>query len=232
MAGLWAFTTSALRNGSTRVHSIGELTYRGDPEADAPWHWYEAAVNQVFAGTPLHATCLVDTTRTPDHVLDEVRRVHPACSHAGALRPSEHFDEGSWAAPQLAEVAVPDTPPALRARVTDRTELRELRERIEAAAGLLGPALVCRLLLVTTELATNALLHGGGEPEVAVWVEPSAAVVRVSDGGPGLTDPFASLRPPELPLRGAGLWVAHVESDQLHLASSPGSTTVTARFDR
>ena len=89
--------------------------------------------------------------------------------------------------------------------------------------------------VVDAETSLHAALAPNGDEvrlTTVIGGKSAGAVLQVTDSGPGLSDPYASLRRPDLPVQGAGLWVAHVESDQLHLASAPGSTTVTARFDR
>jgi anti-sigma regulatory factor (Ser/Thr protein kinase) len=80
------------------------------------------------------------------------------------------------------------------------------------------------LELVASELATNAVEHGGGAGTVALWAEPGAVVVEVRDAGPG-TAPLAGRRPPDAD-DAAGLYLLHQLCDLVQLRSSAAGTTV------
>jgi anti-sigma regulatory factor (Ser/Thr protein kinase) len=87
------------------------------------------------------------------------------------------------------------------------------------------------LLIVATELATNAIRHGGGTGRLRLWRTDNTLHLQVSDDGPGITDPYlAGTRPvPLTAVGGRGLWIVRQLCDDLHVATTAG-TTMTASF--
>ena len=80
--------------------------------------------------------------------------------------------------------------------------------------------------LAASELATNSIEHGGGSGIVAMWTEPGAAVVQVSDAG-RLTDPLTGRRRPSLEQSGGrGVYLVHQLCDLVQIRSGPEGTTV------
>lgn len=222
MDHVWSFARRRLSAGAAYVHSIGEIDFTRE-HLDGEWHWYESAVNEVLADLPLKGTCLYDGASLPSATIDGACATHPTLRVDGCERGSRRYDEARVPAPVMTErpVRAPD-------RRLVAASPHEARHAVRHAPGV--PAeLAERGALVISELVTNALLHGGGPAGVSIWVERDRLVVEVVDDGPGLDDPFATLRPPDLPRRGAGLWICHHESDRLDVRSGPdGGTTVTA----
>jgi anti-sigma regulatory factor (Ser/Thr protein kinase) len=66
---------------------------------------------------------------------------------------------------------------------------------------------VLDMLLAGTEIATNALTHGGGVAAVRVGRAGGRFVCEIVDRGPGFDDPTAGYIPPRRGV-GTGLWVA------------------------
>src|SRR4030095_6148199 len=88
-----------------------------------------------------------------------------------------------------------------------------------------------RVLIVASELATNAIRHGGGSGQLTLWWDGHLVHCRVSDRGPGLADAAAGCTPPDLSAPGGrGLWLCRVLSDRLELEATP-HVTVTAALD-
>jgi anti-sigma regulatory factor (Ser/Thr protein kinase) len=108
-------------------------------------------------------------------------------------------------------------------------DLLAVRGGVEAYASELGPReLVEDVVLVVYELATNAVRHGGGHGRLNLWRENDRFVCRVSDDGPGLTDPQAGMvAPAPNKSGGRGLWIARRLS-ALNIDTGPCGTTVTA----
>jgi anti-sigma regulatory factor (Ser/Thr protein kinase) len=226
---LWRFTQDALARGATRVHSIGEIAFDGS-SADGDWHWYERAVNEVFAEVPMRATCLVDVQRVPPSAIGCLHATHrdvvgdpvalgalpglPEC-HATSLLPRS--------------VPVPERPADLVLPAVERPATA--RRAVRAFIGGGHAALSSRAELVVSELVTNAVLHGGGSADVRCWSDAEGLTLQVTDDGSGIADLMAPLRPPSLPDRGAGLWTANLESERLHIGHrDPHGTVVTVRI--
>jgi anti-sigma regulatory factor (Ser/Thr protein kinase) len=113
----------------------------------------------------------------------------------------------------------------------DRGLLVPLRNAVAAHASRLGLSgyRVEELVLVAHELASNAILHGGGGGRLRLWAADGLLWCEVSDTGPGLPVPDPSLGPPPATAAsgGRGLWLARRLTDSFDVESGDGGTTVT-----
>jgi anti-sigma regulatory factor (Ser/Thr protein kinase) len=229
---LSAFLARATADGASGTHSIGELTLDGG-ERDADWLRYEAAVNDIFATAPLRATCLYPGD-LPPALLSSVACTHPLLDASDGVAPSRDYQGAAEGARRIVPVPLPPTRlPDLA--IGDITEARRARVAVLDAVGELPERTTFSddLALVVSELVTNGLLHGGTATSLAVWLESTSVVVQVCDDGPGIDDAFIGLRPPSLPSRGAGLWVAHLLADRITIERGPtGGACVTVRLVR
>jgi anti-sigma regulatory factor (Ser/Thr protein kinase) len=114
----------------------------------------------------------------------------------------------------------------------DGCSLRAARRLVAREAELAGLSDGRRedLILAVDELTTNSVTHGGGHGSLCVWRSETAVVCEVRDEG-HVSDPLAGMRQPRPEqLTGRGLWVAGRLCDCMHIASSPGRTTVRVRM--
>jgi anti-sigma regulatory factor (Ser/Thr protein kinase) len=114
-------------------------------------------------------------------------------------------------------------------------KLYEMRSAVAAHATELGLGadILQRLLVVATELTTNAVRHGGGSAVVRLWRADGAVYCQVTDEGPGagrLPRP-GSTPPPITDESGHGLWLVNHFSDGLETSDAAPGTKVRARFD-
>ncbi len=113
--------------------------------------------------------------------------------------------------------------------------LYELRSSVAAHASALGldGDRLSHLLVVATELATNAVRHGGGSGTLRLWSAGGAIYCQVSDGGSGIADPHtAGTMPTPITREGSrGLWMARQLSDDMRIANNHPGSAVTVRFD-
>lgn len=224
MGLLWRTTTNLLRDGAPRVHSIGEIAFTGGV-ADAAWMWYEAAVSHVLRDLPLVAVCLYDTTSSPE-VLAMAHETHTAtpCGSVSPQFPPTHDD--GYCAYHAPIVAPPARHPAVRLdALSSAAEARAVLAAAAADAGDVPAEVLDRAHLVVTELTANAILHGGGSASLAVWTDGGFITVRVDDRGPGIADPYATLRPPGHVDHGRGLWLTHHTASALSVGPRPGGGT-------
>ncbi|NUT34697.1 MAG: ATP-binding protein [Hamadaea sp.] len=86
------------------------------------------------------------------------------------------------------------------------------------------------LLIIASELASNAIVHGGGRGRLRLWEDGPRVVCEVSDTGPGLGDPqTAGHRRPEPQERGGrGLWIVRRLAEEFVVHSAPTGATLTA----
>ena len=81
------------------------------------------------------------------------------------------------------------------------------------------------MLVAATEVATNAVRHGGGIESVRVGRVDGRFVCEVIDRGRGFDDPLAGYLAPR-PGRGTGLWVARQLTWRVESFHSPRGFTV------
>lgn len=113
----------------------------------------------------------------------------------------------------------------------DADRLYSLRATLGAHASGLGvpPELVDRLLIVASELATNAVRHGGGKGRLRLWRADAGLYCEVSDSGPGFADPAVGDRPPGASATGGrGMWICKQLCDEVVVSNGTHGATVTA----
>jgi anti-sigma regulatory factor (Ser/Thr protein kinase) len=127
----------------------------------------------------------------------------------------------------------PSSPPEVALDTpVDTDSLYTLRASIAAHASALGmsDSRVSLLLVVATELATNAIRHGGGTGRLRLWQEAGAIHCEVTDTGPGITEPEQS-GTTFVPLNadvGRGLWIVRRLADRLEIANTTRGARVMA----
>jgi anti-sigma regulatory factor (Ser/Thr protein kinase) len=100
--------------------------------------------------------------------------------------------------------------------------LRALVARVAADTSL-ETARTYDLVLAVNELASNSVLHGGGEGVLYVWVEDLTLQCEVRDRGYMREQASATQRPPATECGGRGLWLADRLCDGLRISSSPAT---------
>jgi anti-sigma regulatory factor (Ser/Thr protein kinase) len=110
-------------------------------------------------------------------------------------------------------------------------DIEVFRERLarELAAEHVPDARALDMLVAATEIAANALTHGGGIEEVRVGRAEGRFVCEVVDRGGGFDDPMAGYRAPRDGI-GAGLWVARQLTWRVELFHSPRGFTARIRL--
>lgn len=97
----------------------------------------------------------------------------------------------------------------------------------DAAAGTgLPPDRVDRLLVAVSEVATNAVVHGGGAASIRVTGGPGELAVEVWDNGTGAPPRLVAAPAPPSQSSGRGLWLASQLCDEVDIQASAGGTTV------
>ena len=88
------------------------------------------------------------------------------------------------------------------------------------------------LVLAVNEVATNSVLHGGGEGDLLVWIERDAVVCELRDSG-RFDHPLAGrVRPEPGRVGGHGLWLANQVCDLVQVRSFPTGTVVRLHLRR
>jgi anti-sigma regulatory factor (Ser/Thr protein kinase) len=217
------------RSGGRPCAGIGEPIWstRSDDEL-VECQQHEQLLNHAFpATTPFHLRCPYDVDTLGAAVVDEAIRSHPHLAGSDSNPGHVALDRRSLLRSPL------DRPPAGGLSVPlDVGALRTVRHEVADQATVAGFSAVRRddIALVASELATNALRHGGEPRTLRSWSGPAHLVVEVCDGG-RLEDPLVGRRRPELESSGGrGLWLVHELADLVQVRSDAAGTRVRASF--
>jgi anti-sigma regulatory factor (Ser/Thr protein kinase) len=205
------------------LRAVADVQLGPDPREWELWTGYEAVFNRSFGHLPAWVLCSYDANRTPDPIIDGVWRTHPEVVKGTAWTTSQRYDDPD---DLLRRVTPPPEPvPKLRSLGFGQ-EAEQLREQLAAAlaAAGVGETTTLDMLLAVTELATNAVRHGGGIHDVRVGRVQGRFVCEIVDRGPGFDDPAAGYLAPRAGI-GRGLWVARQLSWRLEFFSSPRGFT-------
>jgi anti-sigma regulatory factor (Ser/Thr protein kinase) len=106
-------------------------------------------------------------------------------------------------------------------------DLEGFRERLAgelSAAEKISPAKALDMLVAATEIAANALKHGGGIKEARAGRVDGRFVCEVVDHGSGFDDPAAGYLAPREGT-GTGLWIARQLTWRVEFFGSPRGFT-------
>jgi anti-sigma regulatory factor (Ser/Thr protein kinase) len=206
------------------LRAVADVQFGPDPNEWDLWTGYEAVFNRSFQHLPAWVLCSYDTNGTPDRILEGVWQTHPEVVVDDGLRSSEHYEDPDHLLRRITPAPAPLT--GLRPIPFGRG-VEELREQLarELAADKMSEAQALDLLLAATEIANNAMQHGGGIQEVRVGRAQGRFVCEIVDRGDGFDDPAAGYLAPREGI-GAGLWVARQLTWRIEFFNSPtGFTT-------
>ncbi len=132
---------------------------------------------------------------------------------------------------------VPDEPARVLLDLTFTVgDLPAVRRAVAAHAGRtpLPPTRVGELVLIASELAANAIRHGGGTGRLLLRETPTGLSLQVSDDGPGLPDPAAlpRQRPEPTVPGGRGMWIVRSYADTMTVTNSPDGGAVVSALVR
>jgi anti-sigma regulatory factor (Ser/Thr protein kinase) len=112
------------------------------------------------------------------------------------------------------------------------SDLPMVRAMVRARACVWSPGDAAEdFVMAVSEIAANAIDHGGGSGTLSLWHDDDHITCRVADTGPGMTDPAAGSTPPLLSAAGGfGLWLARRLTSSLLIDTSAAGTTVHLRL--
>lgn len=113
-------------------------------------------------------------------------------------------------------------------------DLPVLRALAGAAADAWQPGDAAEdFVLAVSEIATNAVVHGGGSGVLTLHHDRDQLICRIADTGPGMADPtIGCTPPPPSATTGYGLWLARNFTSTLLISTSTAGTTVLLRLSR
>jgi anti-sigma regulatory factor (Ser/Thr protein kinase) len=205
------------------VRAVAEFQFGPKNEDWDQWMAYEAITNVAYSHLPAWVVCTYSANGLPDSVLDGVLRTHPEV-HAKGSSESGHFEDPRELVRKL--TPQPEPLPGLRT-CSAGEDLEGFREQLarELVAEKVPEATALDMLVAGTEIAANAVRHGGGIKEVRVGRAEGRFVCEVIDCGGGFDDPVAGYLAPR-DGTGTGLWVARQLTWRVEPFHSPRGFTV------
>jgi anti-sigma regulatory factor (Ser/Thr protein kinase) len=203
-----------------RLRGIGEPIWAQRSAAElVECQRHEALLNLAFADAKdFTLLCPYDVDALSPAVVEKAHHSHPVLVSGGAGRTSASYVE-TVAAP-FAE-PLPEPPDTTYAVAFDTDTLVAVRELVAARATAAGLSELRTgdLVLAVNEVATNSVIHGGGQGVLRIWCEPDAVICEVSDGG-AIVEPMAGREPPpDGHLGGQGLWLCNQLCDLVQIRS-------------
>jgi anti-sigma regulatory factor (Ser/Thr protein kinase) len=205
------------------VRAVAEFQY-GPAQGDwDEWASYEAITNVAYSHLPVWVVCTYNANGLPDQVIDDVWSTHAEMLTDGWVE-SDHFEDPREVVRRL--TPEPEPLPDLRSSsAVDDLELFRERLARELVAEGVPQVKALDMLVAGTEVAANAVWHGGGIEEVRVGRADGRFVCEIVDRGGGFDDPVAGYMAPRGPT-GTGLWVARQLTWRVEAFHSPRGFTV------
>jgi anti-sigma regulatory factor (Ser/Thr protein kinase) len=206
--------------------------------SDATWLRLEAALDQALRGLPVTLLCAYRLGARRLTARNGHGDMPPAflAAHAELVGADDlnqpvpnpaHRDPADIVA-GLPAVTVPLAPQSATRWSFAAEDLGRLRRELASAVAASGLDIEAGedLVYAASEVATNAVEHGGGVGELWTWVADGEAVCLVADTG-RLGEPFPGVAPPSLDQdRGRGLWLARALCDDVDVAVDDDGTRV------
>jgi anti-sigma regulatory factor (Ser/Thr protein kinase) len=242
------FTFESFRNylatqhaARRRVHVVAEPDLSAGVSRDIPFDRaaaymsFEAMCNSAYAGFGCPITCIYDSRRQPDRIIENVRVVHDhEVTADGDVVNHRHVPPAEFLAGRN-DVPLPAPP-----RLTDLdVELRrpdDLGDLARAVASWAGSRefadlAVDDVVIAVVEVATNGLVHGVPPVRVRAWWQGGTLVTQVDDAGGRPLPALAGYVAPGMnPATGRGLWLARQLADVVSVHTEESVTSVRLHF--
>jgi anti-sigma regulatory factor (Ser/Thr protein kinase) len=187
------------------VRAVASGQFGPTREDWAEWTSYEAITNHAYSHLPVWVVCAYNASRLPDELVDAVLRTHPEVLGNGWSE-NDQFEDPRELVRRL--TPVPEPLPDLRSLPPgDDTERFREQLALELVAHDVPEAKALDMLIAASEVAANAVRHGGGIEDVRVGRADGRFVCEVVDRGSGFDDPMAGYVAPR-DGEARGLWVA------------------------
>jgi anti-sigma regulatory factor (Ser/Thr protein kinase) len=177
--------------------------------------------------------CPYDTASLPDDVLQEARRSHEFVWHHAPGTPSDAYS-GIAAFARPFDAPLPSRPPDADSVFVSIETLRDLRQLVthHAVEAGFGDAQTTDLVFVANEIASNSVVHAGGQGVFNVWREGDTVVCETKDTGRILHVLVGRERPTAGQVGGLGLWLANQLCDLVQIRTFDDGSVVRVHMSR
>jgi anti-sigma regulatory factor (Ser/Thr protein kinase) len=205
------------------VRAVAEVAFGPDPGEWDEWVGFEAVLNRSFAHLPSWVLCTYNANGLPDPVLDAVWRTHPEVVVGDRWTGSDRFEDPDEL---LRRITRQPEPVGELRWIPFGRDIEAFRERLarELDAEKVPRARALDMLVAGTEIAANALEHGGGVEAVRAGRARGRFVCEIIDRGNGFDDPAAGYLAPRKGV-GTGLWIARQLTWRIEFFHSPQGFT-------
>lgn len=212
-----------------RVRGVGEPIWAGRrPDEVSECQLHESLIDVALAPhAMLSLLCPYDADHLSPEVLAAAQLTHGAPVRLGPAGGGPFSGTESV----VLEVFGEDLPEALGdafVRSFTWDTLRSVHDDVldrAVAAGISGER-SCDLALAVHEVATNSVVHAGGEGVLRIWRRAGALVCEVRDRG-RIADPLVGRHQPDVNgQHGRGLWMVNQLCDLVQIRSRDAGTTV------
>lgn len=218
----------------SRVRMVGEPIWAGrSPAAYPRCVQHEALINIALAGYQASVLCAYDAGRLDIHAIADAASTHPVLIRAGERQVSPGYGSPE-AVVDAFNRPLPEPTRTPSTLLFDASGLSGMRALVAALAGGAGlvPDRVADLQVAVSEIATNAVTHGGNSAVLRAWADVDGMICEVT-GSSVLTDRLAGRIPaPPLSDRGRGLLLVNYLCDLVEVHTDDRSTTVRLHVNR
>jgi anti-sigma regulatory factor (Ser/Thr protein kinase) len=218
-----------------RVRLIGEPIWPGRTVTEYPaCAQHEALINAAFTGRQATILCPYNTGLLDPAWVEDAYRTHPVMIDATRRFDSAHYGDPAAIAAGV-NLPLPDPPTHAATMNVDLFALASARSLVAEHAHRAGltDRRVADLTLAVNELAANAVEHGGGTGELAVWLDDDHLICQLTDKG-HVANPLAGRipAPPDAITGGRGLLLVNQLCDLVRVYTTPTGTTTRVYVHR
>jgi anti-sigma regulatory factor (Ser/Thr protein kinase) len=230
---VWRDFVEQHADSGRRLLGIGEPVWPGRSDAEmSECECHELLLNVAFDDGPgWRLACPYDTEALAPEAIEGAHRTHPWVTEDGVIRASTAYARPGHDATVLRGELPPPPVDAVEIEFTT-DDLPGLRWIVADGAKRVGldDIRTSELVLAVHELATNSLMHGGGNGVLRLWEEHGTCVCEVRDEG-RIEQPLVGRSlPVEGQQGGHGLWLVNQMCDLVQLRTSPAGNTVRVRM--